>query len=297
LDHNNSNNNNNNSMASSNNGGGGTYDVGIQRIFLTKLFVLIGTMCECSGDFFAERFRNDVWPVMACHLEDLLKQLQRQPPPPDAHSAPVAATATIAGTPQHRNYVHSTSLSVKIREVTPAVPVSRSLETRCSFQLSDTERQSIIAILTCLNRVIQQEDCGKAVHNVLGPIGFTLLPLLDDNVVEKNDDKIIQNLTMKCLKNIMRIDCDILRRPLMELSGTIISCCPLLLDVKKKRGGSVVVGDDEETTSISSQAEEVANPSLPVTQPLSTRISENNIVIRCNELLDFVETLPEQSLS
>jgi hypothetical protein len=285
-------------MVSSNNGGGGgTYDVGIQRIFLTKLFILIGTMCECSGDFFAERFRNDVWPVMACHLEDLLKQLQRQPPPPDTHSAPLAATTTIAGTPQHRNYVHSTPPSAKIREVTPAVSVSRSSKTRCSFQLSDTERQLIIGILTCLNRVIQQEDCGKAVHNVLGPIGFTLLPLLDDNVVEKNDDKIIQNLTMNCLKNIMRIDCDILRRPLMELSGTIISCCPLLLDVRKIRGGSVVVGDDEETTSVSSQAEEVANPSLPVTQPLSTRISENNIVTRCNELLDFVETLPEQSLS
>lgn len=284
-------------MASSNNGGGGTYDVGIQRIFLTKLFILIGTMCECSGDFFAERFRNDVWPVMACHLEDLLEQLQRQPPPPDSHSAPVAGTATIVGTLQYHNYVHSTPPSAKIREATPAVPVSHSLETRCSFQLSDTERQLIIAILTCLNRVIQQEDCGKAVYNVLGPIGFTLLPLLDDNVVEKNDDETIQDLTMECLKNIMRIDCDILRRPLLELSGTRISCCPLLLDVRNIRSGSVVVGDDEETTSVSSHIEEVANPSLPVTQPLSARISENNIVTRCNELLDFVETLPEQSLS
>jgi hypothetical protein len=260
-------------------GGGGAYDVGIQRIFLAKLFILIGTMCECSGDFFAERFRNDVWPVMACHLEDLLKQLQRQQPPSDTHSS----AATITGTPQQRSYVDS---------------VPSALETRCSFQLSDTERQLIIAILTCLNRVIQQEDCGKAVHNVLGPIGFTLLPLLDDNVVEKKDDKILQNLTMNCLKNIMRIDCDILRRPLMELSGTSISCCQLLLDVKNIRGGSVVVGDDEETTSVSSQqAVVVANPSIPVTQSLSTRSSDNNIVTRCNELLDFVETLPEQSLS
>jgi len=291
---------NNNNCRSANNDGryntnklGTTHDVGTQRIFLTQLFALVATMCECSGDFFAERFRNDVWPVMACHLEDLLKQLQRQ----QQRQPYVDSTAgTIIGTPQQQN-AHSTStivsiedsrqsISTKIRDVTSSASVLRSLETRGSFRLSDTERQLIIAILTCLNRVFQQEDCGKAVHNVLGSIGFTLLPLLDDAL---EDDLKIQEITMDCLKNILRIDCDILRKPLMELSFTIMPCCPLL-DFRNNQGSEDDNIGDEET---SNSSQKVIKTSL-----LTTRSTRNrNLVTRCKELLDFVEKLPEQSLS
>lgn len=267
-----------------------THDVGTQRIFLTKLFALVATMCECSGDFFAERFRNDVWPVMACHLEDLLKQLQRQP------DVNLTAIATIIGTPQQHNANSAStvvsiedsrqSLSTKLRDVASSVSVFRSLETRGSFRLTDTERQLIIAILACLNRVFQQEDCGKAVRNVLGSIGFTLLPLLDDAI---EDDMKIQEMTMNCLKNILRIDCDILRKPLMELSFTMMPCCPLL-DFGNNQGSDDDNGRDEET-SISSQ--KVIKTSLLTTRSTIGR----NIVTRCKELLDFVEKLPEQSIS
>jgi hypothetical protein len=164
-----------------------TDDVGMQRIFLAKLFTLVATMCECTGDFFAERFRNDVWPVMASHLGYLLEQLQHQP---------IFSSLTRTNALPRNVYPASIILNTKhpslLREGrSEDVSLPLSVETRKLLKLSNTHRGLYIAMLTCLHRVYQKEDCGKAVHMVLNSVGLTLLPLLDI----ENESK-IQDLTM-----------------------------------------------------------------------------------------------------
>jgi hypothetical protein len=144
-----------------------------------------------------------------------------------------------------------------------------------SFKISDTQRQLIVSILKCLNRIFQQEECGKAVEKLLGSIGFTLLPLLD---IE--DQTKIQELSMDCIRNILQIDCDVLRRPLMDLSGTRIPSCPL------KFGKDLGNNSGEEMTDYSSY--------YPVS--VSTG-SSSTIANRCHELLAFANSLPEQAIS
>lgn len=242
-------------------------DTGTQRIFLTKLFSLVGTMCECSGDFFCDRFRNDVWPVMASHFEILLQKLQ-----PQFYVRSVISTTI--GTGMQQGIVRPSS----------SISSSRAVQEKAVIRLSETEKQFIIAIITCLKRVFQQQDCGKAVQNLLTPIGFTLIPFLDD-VIE--DDFSIQELTMDCVKSILRIDCNILMRPLIDLSCSRIPSCPLL--------GAMVTNkcnNDVGETEIRNSPRKIHNPSIAS----SHANGKTNISTRCKDLLDFIETLPEQSL-
>lgn len=224
-------------------------DIGTQRIFLSKLFQLIATMCECSGDFFAERFRNDVWPVMARHLEYLLEELQHQ--------------RANALRKQERPFTTINSV------------VSSSLATKgVGFKMSDTQRQLILSILNCLNRILQQEDCGKAVEKLFRVIGSILLPLLD---IE--DQTKIQELSMDCIRNILRIDSDILRRPLMELGGTRIPSCPLKFGIDLRRRGNEIALLVNEDSS------------------LAESTNTSTLANRCRELLAFANALPEQAIS
>ena len=246
-------------------------DIGTQRIFLSKLFELISTMCECSGDFFAERFRNDVWPTMASHLEYLLEELlrQREAYSPSRLGVPhhiIPATVSRKhkfSRPQIGYTVNHSSIIVK--------ETSLLNKTEFSFKMSDTQRQLIASILKCLNRIIEQKECGKAIEKLLGPIGFILLPLLD---IE--DQKAIQELSMDCIKSIIRIDADVLRRPLMEISGTRIQPCPL-------KFGKVLRKNNEQTTL-----------QMDNTNSSPSFVGSKTIVNRCHELLAFIDSLPEQ---
>lgn len=232
-------------------------DIGTQRIFLSKVFQLIATMCECSGDFFADRFRNDVWPVMAHHLEYLLGELQRQR---EAQSSSNVITS-------EQKLITAIGSS--------NVPFMVSSRTKFSFKMSDTQRQLVSSILKCLNRILEQEECGKAVGKLLGSIGSTLLPLLD---IE--DQPTIQDLAMDSIRNILRIDSDVLRRPLMELSGTKIPPCALKF--KKGFRRSKIKAVEPEFLDVSFS---------PYTE------SKGALVGRCLELLSFADSLPEQAIS
>lgn len=262
-------------------------DIGTQRIFLSKLFELIATMCECSGDFFADRFRNDVWPVMARHLKSLLEELHRQreahspsPSPSCADMVQHSSPATVSR--NHRLLLQTTGSTVPqsrssvLTEHTP-LPLSNRARLSSSFQMSDTQRQLIVSILKCLDRILQQNECGKKVERLFGSIGFTLLPLLD---IE--DQTKIQELSMDCIRNILRIDSDVLRRPLMELSGTRMPSCPLKF------------GKD---TDLRTSGEKAALMRVTNHSSLSVSADNNTIVGRCHELLAFADSLPEQVIS
>eukprot|EP00531_Pseudo-nitzschia_arenysensis_P006930 CAMPEP_0116138906 /NCGR_PEP_ID=MMETSP0329-20121206/13023_1 /TAXON_ID=697910 /ORGANISM="Pseudo-nitzschia arenysensis, Strain B593" /LENGTH=458 /DNA_ID=CAMNT_0003633903 /DNA_START=119 /DNA_END=1495 /DNA_ORIENTATION=- len=235
-------------------------DIGTQRIFLSKVFQLIATMCECSGDFFADRFRNDVWPVMAHHLEYLLEELQRQRER-EAQSLSNMITS-------------ESKLIATTRSNSKAL--APSSQTIFCFKMSDTQSQLVSSILKCLNRILDQEECGKAVEKLLGSIGSTLLPLLDIEYQPK-----IQDLAMDCIRNILRIDSDVLRRPLIELSGTKIPPCPL----KFKRGFR------------RNKVKAVEPEMVGVSLSLSSKSKGGALGDRCLELLSYADSLPEQAIS
>ena len=145
-----------------------------------------------------------------------------------------------------------------------------------SFKMSDTQGQLIVSILKCLNRILEQEECGKAVERLLVSIGSTLLPLLDTE-----DQKKIQELSMHCIRSIIKINADVLRRPLMELSGTKISRCPLKFNRDFPNSNEKTVKRASHDFSLS----------------VSEGDRRTTIGNRCHELLTFADSLPEQALS
>jgi len=224
-------------------------------------------MCECSGDFFADRFRNDVWPVMARHLEYLLEELQRQRSHlgMSLHAAPTGITPK-----NHLKFLTSRNLT-STKDSEASLTISDRVMT--SFQMSDTQRQLITSLLACLNRILQEKECGKAIQKLCRSIGSTLLPLLDIEGQTK-----IQELSMDCVKHITQIDCDVMRRPLMEMSGTKIT--PYPLKIRKD-----LQCDDGKT-------------SPPMTDDGLIPNSQENSTLtnRCRHLLKFMDSLPEQAV-
>jgi len=226
-------------------------DTATKVVFLANLIGLVATLCECSGDFMADRFRNDVWPVMGRQLQYLIqKGLMKSAPVREMKSSLV-------------------------------LPDSKSgPEQSTSPRWSDSERQLALSILQCLNRVFLQEECGKALEVILPTAGSMLLPLLDVELEFQ-----VGALTMDCLKSMLQIDCDVLWRPLLELSGGI-SPCPLRIhpDDSKCHVGPISSLDTRTN-------DEKKGPS-----ELSDKGS-HLLASRCQELLDYVDTLPEQSVA
>ena len=190
-------------MSSSTRGSENTTDVSTQRIFLSNLISLIAVFCECSGDFMASRFRNDVWPIMARQLGYLLQREEKR---------------SIKTSDMKSLLLQDSESSSNVL----TLPTTTTSNT--DFPWNDSERQLVLSILRCLDRTMKQEECGKALESILVPVGTLLLPLLGcDNDIE------LESLTMDCLKSILRINYDILWRPLFELSGTGIPRCRLSL--------------------------------------------------------------------
>ena len=249
------------------NGGPHKIDVATQRYFLAKLFGLIAHMAQCSGDFIAERFRNDVWPMAADQLGTAL---------------------------QSKEELRSNHRSGRVRQLKGQEDQKRSNNAENTLSISghvdepgrrwsESERALIFAILESLNTAIGNEECGRALYTILSPIGSVLLPFLGV------DDAQISDLVMEIIKKILSIDCDVMLRSLLELSGQGLPRPPLSLRRKEPRN------------------------KLALFQP-SDRLSDSNSLIaldgyrnndhswksriskRCNECLVFIETLPEQPL-
>jgi hypothetical protein len=214
-------------------------------------------MCQSAGDFMADRFRNDVWAVMARHLGTAL-QLRKFK---DGSSA--------IGQHQQR-------LS---KDPWPGVEASMDGGGKLSgeaaisgFTWSTSERLLVRSILQCLNQVFRQEDCGRALVTILAPMGSILLPMLDI----ENDMEIVE-LAMESLKNILKIDCDVLWRPFLELSGVGIPPCPL--------------------RKIAVDLETAKHDNQPGQRSGEVSLRDCSLLAkRCRELMALVGTLPEQAV-
>jgi hypothetical protein len=119
-------------------------NIGEQRIYLSKLFDLVGVITECAGDFMATRFREDVWPRIGPTMKNLSgrknRHLERRSPRP---------FVTVRDEP------------------------SRNL-------LSESEERLLLAVVRCLSRIFGHHEAGCALAGLIPVAGALLFPLLDD---------------------------------------------------------------------------------------------------------------------
>lgn len=242
-----------------------------KRIFLANIFDLIAHLCECSGDFMADRFRNFVIPVVAVQLRSLLQRHKSKQERLRLLQKSTSTHTESIHVPhcQFINPLPTTSLS----EYSVSNPHADNNNNK-TFDWSDTERQLVLSMLHCLTRALRQDDCGPALRSNLGSVGSMVLPLL-----EIGNDADIEGATMDCLKSVLQIDCDTLWRPLLELSGTGIPSCPLNI----------------RSTSNSPSASMISDSFAPGMEPSCDR-DDSLVAVRCRELLSFVELLPEQKI-
>lgn len=218
-------------------------ELAYKRIFLASLFDLIAFLCECSGDFMADRLRHTVFPVMATWIRHFIHRLRPQ---------------------SHAEALRKSISSLEEAALTK-FPCTNELE------WSESERQLFISILRCITRVMQQVDCGKALTSTLPKTGQMLLVFLEI----RNDVEVVAAV-MKSLKSMLRIDCGLLRRPLLELSGRGIRQCPLpYFDAGLDSSGNV---------------------RLDVFSCTETTLLDPRLGTPYEELLSFAESLPEQSV-
>jgi hypothetical protein len=200
-------------------------DVATKRFFLAKIFTLIATMCECGGEFMANRFKNDVWPVTARFLGRILER----------------------------------AIGKESKKILP-VRIQREDENlrKSVSNLSDSERHLMLAAFDCLGRVFFILDLPES---LMAAAASTLLPFLDSSYYGKG----IGETSMETLKKLAEKNYDVLCRPLLQLSGRGIPACPL---IPKK--------DNQISATISAQSE------------------PSELGVKANELLSYIESLPEQ---
>lgn len=224
-------------------------DDGPIRFFLSRLYLLIASMFECSGDFMADRFGSSVWPIMAQQFEQLIRVNGISHPYPRHTESRVKKVGYVPN-------ILETAVNDKRVEVSHRTWL-------------DSERNLALAMLECLRRVFSCEASQRTVLvRIHQAVGLVLLPFLEgDHDDVSNHD--ISDAAMHAIKAIVSQDSDVLLRPLLELSGTGIPHCPIRpASAQGETGGA---------------CEAVTN--------------QSNLARRCQELLEFIESLPEQELT
>jgi hypothetical protein len=134
-------------------------------------------------------------------------------------------------------------------------------------KLSASELGLALGIIQCLARVFGHRPSGVVLAGLIPSAGSLLFPFLESS---DDDDthKTLEAICMTALRNMVLIDCDALWRPLMDLSARGLPPCPL----------GVLAATEN--------AKEQAVGWLP----------DSVLVKKANELIDFIEALPEQNL-
>ncbi|CAB9502900.1 expressed unknown protein [Seminavis robusta] len=124
-----------------------------------------------------------------------------------------------------------------------------------------SETLLIVAMLTCFSKLFDRGVCGRSLAGFVPSVGTMILPFLGDAHVETS------KACETTIRQMVRIDCDALWRPLVQLSGGIVA-------VPKP-------GESHPTSNTSV----VANAS-----------SQTSLQHRAAELVMFINSLPEQPL-
>lgn len=179
----------------------GVCDAGSLRFFLARLYILIASMFECSGDFMADRFVSSVWPVMTKQLEHLLEP------------------ARVSKKRAARSMIEEISATAK--------DDGRGLvmyEGSSRQSWVESERLLALSIFQCLKRVFFSPGSkGTVLIRIHQAVGLVLLPIIT------NPDDEVADSASRAVEAVLLHDSDILLRPLLELSGNGIPPIPAFL--------------------------------------------------------------------
>jgi len=246
-------------------------NIGEQRVFLSKLLSLISVMTACAGDFMARPLRESVWPCVGRILGTFVARKKRSN--------------------QQRHFVLEETGS----PAQSSPPLRSALAARKKSDWSESECGLLLATLGCLRRVYGiDRDVGTALSGLIPTSGTMLFPFLDDD--DDDDDGAIAEACAETLRAMLRIDCDALWRPLLELSGKrTVPQCPLLLQradgATTTTATSAAAGTGEKGKLAVTAA--VAAAAVPPPAPTAA----DRLAAAAEELVAFVEALPEQSLA
>jgi len=233
-------------------------DNGSQRYFLSRLYVLIASMFECSGDFMADRFGSSVWPIMAQEFEYLMMKTRKTVHPSPKRTCRLGNVDNVA--------------------MIPAVVTPRGEHETWSITHSwvDSELHLALGMVQCLKRVFSSDGShGTTLGRIYQAVGLVLLPLLE---CRDDEDPEFSHAVMDAIKTILSHNVDILLRPLLELSGKGIPPCPIHLST-----GSVQIQNNHDLKSGKPQCSPKVTIRLSMAQ-------------RCHELLEHIAAQPEQDL-
>jgi hypothetical protein len=159
-----------------------TLDVSTRRVYLSKLLELITVMTECSGDFIASRFKNDVFPEIAKLLNSFVGDYSK----------------------------------VEALDDTPSYETAgafRDVQTLKGATRQQSETSLIIAMLLCFAGVFRTRVCGQSLAGLITTAGTLILPYL-------GDPGEVGVACQEAIEQMIQIDCDALWRPLLQLSGS-----------------------------------------------------------------------------
>lgn len=158
-----------------------TMDVATQRVFLSKLLDLVSVMAQCSGDFMASRFKNDVFPAISPLLGSFVG---------DQTKSEARDNMSMHYTGYYVRHERSTAVTSR----------------------QQSEVSLIVSMLRCLYEVFQPYACNRSLAGLIPAVGTLVLPFLDE-------ESEIGEACEDVVKAMARIDCDALWRPLVQLSG------------------------------------------------------------------------------
>lgn len=166
-------------------------------------------------------------------------------------------------------FAEDCSPSIGVRDDVSLFDRSVSVRDRRFSQRCDKRQASetalIVAMIRCFVSIFRVRACGKALAGLIPAAGALVLPFL-------GEEGELGAVAMAAIQHMVQIDCDALWRPLIQISGRRQFPPPkkwLLLDGHKQKARS----NNEVTFSVLSLLER-----------------------RANELVDFIERLPEQEL-
>jgi hypothetical protein len=241
-------------------------DIPTQRFFLSRMFQLVASMFECSGDFMADRFKSSVWPIIAKQFGFLMELQEKK-----------------RRSLQDQRVIEEVSWPRQTNELAPTLKIDDAARFR--HQWSDSERHLLLSMERCLTRIFGCEDSrGTCLVRIHQAIGLVLLPFIEDPDDESSSS------AMAAIKNIVAQDCDVLLRPLLEISGRGIPPCPIRVsELPCHQLGETDEGNKQICT-ISAKDETTREQETAVQTPNS------KLEVGCNEILAFIDQLPEQEL-
>jgi hypothetical protein len=208
-------------------------------------------MFECSGDFMADRFKSSVWPVIAKQFAFLMELQEKK-----------------RRTSRGQRGIEEVSRSRRTNHLVPAENFDGSGVVL--HQWSDSERRLMLSMARCIARVFGNENSrGTCLVRIHQAVGLVLLPFVGD------PDEEISSSVMDAIKNIVTQDCDVLLRPLLEISGRGIPPCPIRVSFQ---------------CTLSTKDETKRAKEITVQTPNA------KLEIGCKEILAFIDQLPEQEL-